>query len=89
MPTLLEASLQIHIFLPLLRLVEAFLRLLLLICEGVSVNYTHVVNTVGTLLSEVPDKKDSLLFRDLWRCFMTAVAIFPGWRSLRPLHGAT
>ena len=69
-PTLLEASLQIHLFLPLLRLVEAFLQLLQLICEGVSVHNTHVVNTVGPLLPEVPDKKVALLFCDLWRCLL-------------------
>ena len=49
-PTLLEASLQIHNFLPLFRLVEEFLWLLQLICEGVSVHDMHVVNTVGPLL---------------------------------------
>ena len=59
-PTLLEASLQIHIFLPLFRLVEAFLRRLCLIGEVVSVHDTHVVNTVGTLLPEVPDQKVAL-----------------------------
>ena len=65
MPTLLEASLHIHIFFPLFRLVEALLRLLQLLCEGVSVHDTHVVNTVCTLFPEVPDKKVALLFRDL------------------------
>ena len=75
MPTLLEASFQIHLFLPPFRLVEALLRLLLLVCGGVSVHDTHVVNTVGPLLPEVPDKKVYLLFRDLWRSCMPAVAV--------------
>ena len=69
-PTLLEASLQIHLFLPRFCLVQAFLRLLQLVCEGVSVHNTYVVNTVGPLLPEVPDKKVALLFCDLWRCWM-------------------
>ena len=59
-----------HFFLPLFRLVEALLSLLLLVCGGVSVHDTHVVNTVGPLLPEVPDNKVALLFRDLWRCWM-------------------
>ena len=74
-PTLLEASLHIHLFLPLFCLVEALLRLLNLVCEGVSVHDTHVLNTAGPLLPEVPDKKLFLLFCDLWRCCMPAVAI--------------
>ena len=91
MSTLLEASFQIHLLLPPFCLVEALLRVLFLVCGGVSVNDTHDVNTVGPLLPEVPDKKVSLLLRDLWRlrCCLTAVSIFPGWRSLCPLHGAT
>ena len=72
-PTLLEASLQIHLFLPHFCLVEALLRLLQLVCEGVSVHVTHVVNTVGPLLSEVPDKKVAFIFRNLWRCWMLTV----------------
>ena len=67
MPTLLEASLQIHLLFPPFCLVEAFLRLLLLISEGVSVRDTHVVNTVCPLLPEVSDKKVALLLRDLWQ----------------------
>ena len=72
--TLLEASLQIHLFLPLFRLVEALLRLLPLVCEGVSVHDTHIANTVGPLLQEMPDKKVAILFRDFWRCWMITVA---------------
>ena len=61
MPTLLEASLQINLILPLFHLVEALLWLLQLVSEGVSVHDTHVMNTVGPLLPEVLDKKDALL----------------------------
>ena len=74
---LLVASLQIHLFLPLLRFVEALVRLLLLVCGGVSVHNNHVMNTVGPLLLEVPDKKASLLLHDLWLFCMTAVAVDP------------
>ena len=56
-----------HIFLPLFRLVEALLGILQLICEGVIVHDTHVVNTDGYLFPEVPDKKIALLSRNLWR----------------------
>ena len=88
---LLEASLQIHLLLPLFRLVKALFRILFLVCGGVSVHDTHVLNTVGPLLSEVPYKKVSLLFRDLWRLhyWLPAVSVCPGWRGLRPPHGAT
>ena len=88
---LLEASLQIHLLLPPFRLVEALFRVLFLVCGGVSVHDLHVVNTVGPLFPEVPDKKLSLMFRYLWwlRYFLTAVSVFSGWRGLLPLHGAT
>ena len=66
--TLLEESLQIHLFLPLFRLVVELLWILQLVCEGVSVHDMHVVNTVVPLLPEFPDKNVSLLFPDLW-CF--------------------
>ena len=74
-PTLLEASLHIHLFLPLFCLMEALIRLLNMVCEGVSIHNTHVVNTVGPLLPEVLDKKVALLFRDLLRCWMLTVAV--------------
>ena len=54
-PTLLEASLQIHLLLPLFSLVEALLRRFFQVRQGVSVHDTHVVNTVSPLLPEVPD----------------------------------
>ena len=64
-PTLLEASLQIHLLFPPFRLVEALFWVLFLVRRGVSVNDTHVVNTVSPLLTEVPDQKVLLIFRDL------------------------
>ena len=88
-PTLMEESLQIHLFLPLFCLVEALLRLLQLVCEDISVHYTHAVNNVVPLLSEVQDKKVALLFRDLWRCWMLTGFFLLVWRGLFPLHGAT
>ena len=54
-PTLLEASLPIYILLPFFRLVEALLRRLFQVRQGVSVHGTHVVNTDSPLLPEVPD----------------------------------
>ena len=53
--TLLEASLQLHLLLPPFGLVEALLRRLAYIRQGLSVNDTHVVNTFCPLLPEVPD----------------------------------
>ena len=53
--TLLEASLQIHLLLPLFSLVEALLRRFFQIRQGVSVNDTHFLNTDSPLLPEVPD----------------------------------
>ena len=53
--TLLEASLQIHLLLPPLGLVEAILLRFSHVRQGVSVHNTHVVNTVSPLFPEVPD----------------------------------
>ena len=53
--TLLEASLQIHLLLPLFSLVEAILWRFFQIRQGVSVQDTFVVNTVSTLFLEVPE----------------------------------
>ena len=88
---LLEAGLRIHLIFPSLRLVEALLWVLRPVCQGVSVHDTHVVNTVCPLMSEVQYKKVVLLFCELWRLHFCvfAVSTCPGWRSLRPLHGAT
>ena len=67
MPTLLEASLQIHLLFPPFCLVEALFRVLFPVRQGVSVHDTHVVNTVCPLFPEVLDKKVAFLFRDIWR----------------------
>ena len=67
MPTLLEASIQIHLLFPPFRLVEALFRVLFLVHWGVIFHNTHVVNTVCPLLPEVLDKKVAFLFRDIWR----------------------
>ena len=91
MPTLLEASLQIHLIFPPFRLVDTLLWVLRPMFQVVSVHDTHVVNAVCTLLLEVPDKKVAFMFCDLWRLHygMFGSSACPGWRSLRPLHGAT
>ena len=65
--TLLEASHQVHLLLSPFGLVEALLRRLAYIRQGISVHDTHVVNTVCPLLPEVLDKKVAFLFRDIWR----------------------
>ena len=61
--TLLKASLQVHLLLTLLRLLQKFLWGLPPIVLCISVHNTHVMNTVGPILPEVMDQKVSLLFR--------------------------
>ena len=63
---LLDTSLQVHLLLTLLRLLQTFLGGLLPIGICISVHDTHVVNTVCPILPEVPEQKVSLLFRGLW-----------------------
>ena len=75
MLTLLESSLQIHLLLPLFSLVEALLRRFFQVRQGVSVHYTHVVNTGSPLLTEFPDYKVALLLRDLWRCWLVGFGL--------------
>ena len=53
--TFLEAGLQVHLLLPPFFLVEALLRRLSCMRQGVIVHDTHVVNIVCPLLPEVPD----------------------------------
>ena len=70
---------------------EALLWVLRPVRQDVSVNDTHVVNTVCPMLTGVPDKKVALMLRDLWRlnfCMFSGSAC-PVWRSLCPIHGAT
>ena len=58
---------------------------------GVSVNNTHVVNTVGIVLPEVTDQEVSLLFRGLWRRRSVQISktYGPDQLSLWTLHGTT
>ena len=90
MSALLEAALQVHLTLTLLRLLQTFLRRLLPIGLSISVHDTHVVNTFCPILPEVLEQKDSLLFRGLWRSVIR-VCCLPGpiWLGFHPLHGAT
>ena len=86
----MEAALQVHFLLTLLRLLQKFLGGLLPIGLSISVPDTHVVNTVCLILPELPGQKVSLLFRDLWRsvpCVCDATE--PSWLGFRPLYGAT
>ena len=73
MSALLEAALQVHLLLTLLRLLQTFLSGLLPIGFGISVHDTHVVNTVFPILPEVLYQKVSLLFRGLWRSVIGSV----------------
>ena len=90
MLTLLEASLQVHLLLTPLRLLQKSLGGLLLIGLCVSVHDTHVVNTVCPIVPEVPDQKVSLLFCGLWLSVTWfGAATGSGRLGFRPLHGAT
>ena len=57
----MEARLQIVLLIILINRMKTFLRRLVLVGEGVSVHDTHVVNTVHPYLTEVADRKVSLL----------------------------
>ena len=90
MATLLEASLQVHLFLALLRLLQTFLWGPPPIGLCISVHDTHVVNTVGPVGPEVPDQKVSLLFRGLWSSVPQYGAVTgSGGLDFCPLRGAT
>ena len=90
MATLLEASLQLHLLLALLRLLQTFLWGPPPMGLCVSVNDKHVVNTVSTVCPEVPDQKVSLLFRVLWRGGPRCCAVTgSSGLSFLPRHGAT
>ena len=90
MATLLEASLQVHLLLALLRLLQTFLWGPPPVGLCISVHDTHVVNTVGPVGPEVPDQKVSLLFCGLWwggpQCGAVTVS---GRLDFLPRHGAT
>ena len=90
MSTLLEESLQVHLLLTLLRLLQTSLGGLLPIVLCISVHNSHVVNTVSSILPEVPEQKVSLLFFGLWRSVLcVGDATGPGWFCFCFLHGAT
>ena len=88
--TLLEASLQVHLFLALLRLLQTFLWGPPPVGLCISVHDTHVVNTVGPIGPEVPDQKISLLFRILgWGGPQCGTVTESGGLRFRPRHGTT
>ena len=90
MSALLEAALQLHLLLTLLRLLQTFLRRLLPIVLSISVHNTHVVNTVCPILPEVPEQKVSLLFRGFCRIIIQVFGVTgPSCFGFRTLHGAT
>ena len=68
MSALLEAAIQVHLILNLLRLLHTFLMRLLPIGRSISVHDMHVVNTICTILPKAPEQKVSLLFRGLAEC---------------------
>ena len=87
---LLKASIQVHLLLTPLRLLQTSIRGPLPIGICISVHDTHVVNTVCPVGPEVLDQKVSLLFRGLclsvpW-CGAVTGSVGLGFR---PLHGAT
>ena len=87
---MLEASLQVHLLLTPLRLLQKFLWGPLPIEICISVHDTHVVNTVGPVGPKVPDQKVSLLLRVLWWGGLRCGAVTgSGGLSFRPRHGAT
>ena len=90
MSTLLEASLQLHLLLIPLRLLQTSLWGLLPIGLCTSVHGTHAVNTVCTILPEDSEQKVALLFRGLWRSVQwVGAATGTGRLGFWPLHGAT
>ena len=66
MASLPEERLQTLTFFLFLCYTETLLQGPLQVGGGASIYYTHVINTVCTLLSEVPDEKLSLLLQFLW-----------------------
>ena len=90
MSTLLKASLQVHLLITPLRLLQTSLGGLLPIGFCISVHDTHAVNTVCPVGPEVPDQKVSLMFRGLWwRVPQFGVVTGSGRLVFRPHLGAT
>ena len=87
---MLKASLQVHLILTPLCLLQTFLWVPLPIGLCISVHDTHVVNTVCPVGLEVPDQKVYLLFRGIWWSVPPCGAVTgSGGLGFRPLHGAT
>ena len=88
---LLEACLQVHFILLLLRLLQTLIRSLLQMGIDICVHDVNVVNIVSPILSEVTDQEVTLLFRGLERRNIVwgGYTFGPGRILLRPLHGAT
>ena len=63
MTTLLESGLPVFPFLSLLHGWGSFLRIFVLVREGISIHDTHVVNTVRPLLPEVTDQYSPFILR--------------------------
>ena len=90
MSTLLKASLQVHLLLTPLCLLQTYLGGLLPIGLCISVHNTHVVNTVCLVGPDVPDQKVSLLFCGLWwRVPLFGVVTGSDGLGFRHRHGAT
>ena len=86
---LLEAALQVHLLLTLLRLLQTFLGRLLPIGLSISVHNTYVMNTVFPIIPEVPEQNVSLLFRGLWQSVIWVCGVTgPSWLGFRPINGA-
>ena len=87
---MLKASLQEHLLLTPLRLLQTFLWVPLPIGLSISVHDTHVVNTVCPVGPEVLVQKVSLLFRGLWWRVPRCVAVMGSdGLGFCPHHGAT
>ena len=58
---------------------------------SICVHNMHFVNTVSTILPDVPDQEVTLMLRGLWwrRVVLDGSACGPGQICLRLLHGAT
>ena len=90
MSTLLKASLQVHLLLTPLRLLQKSLGGLLPIGLCISVHDRYVVNTVCPIGPEVPYQKVSLLFHGLWWSIPWFGSVAgSGGLGFRSLHDAT
>ena len=87
---MMDASLQVHLLLTPLCLLQTSLGGFISIGLCISVHNMHVVNTVCPILPEVPEQKVSLLFCGLYpSVHWVGAATGAGRIGLWPLHGAT